>query len=112
MRPEVFWLRDMVLSCHLVSEYIDGQTYESFAEDMARRDAVCYRLAVIGEAVGQVFERAGVLLPAVPWEEIKRMRNLLVHDFFQIDVRTVWRTAAGDVPQLLEALRTVVRPEE
>lgn len=73
---------------------------------------MCYRLAVIGEAVGRVFERARVLLPDVPWEDIKGMRNFVVHDFFNVDVRTVWRTATTDVPALLAALQTVVRPEE
>ncbi len=112
MRAEVHWLRDMVLSCHLIGEYVDGQSYETFAADHLRRDAVCYRLAVIGESVGQVMDRARVLLPAVPWAAIRAMRNLVLHDFFTVDSRTVWETARGDVPQLLEALRTVVRPEE
>ena len=113
MRGEVHWLRDMVVSCDLIGEYVAGtQTFDEFEIDMLRRDAVCYRLSVIGESVGQVLDRLQTLLPQMPWSEIKGMRNLVLHDFFSVDARTVWETARNDVPQLLEALRTVVRPEE
>ena len=112
MRGEVQWLRDMVVSCDLIAGYVDGLTYEEFKYDDQRCDAVCYRLAVIGECVGQVADRLRLLLPEMPWAEIKAMRNFVVHDFFSVNRRTLWETAQRDVPRLLTALRTVVRPEE
>lgn len=112
MRGEVHWLRDMVVRCDMIVDYVSGVTYDEFLDDHMRRDAVCYRLAVIGESVGQVLERLRILLPAIPWTQVKGMRNLVLHDFFSVDPRTVGDTAQHDVPELLAALRTVVRPEE
>lgn len=45
--------------------------------------------------------------PEIPWRKMRGMRNLAAHEYFGIDVGTVWQTATSDVPPLkplLEAL--------
>ena len=95
MRGEVHWLRDMVVSCEMIGEYVEGITYEEFQDDYLRRDAVCYRLSVIGECVGQVLDRVQILLPEVLWQQVKGMRNVVLHDFHRLGHRNARRTAAS-----------------
>lgn len=76
------------------------------AEDAAQLafDALLYRLVVIGEAVKAL---PAVLLesePQVPWREIARLRDLLAHHYYRIDVQVIRRTV--DVP--MEQLRDAV----
>jgi uncharacterized protein with HEPN domain len=113
MLGEVYWLRAIVSSCQLISEYVAGAAADSFDDDdPMRRDAVLYRLGVIGESVPHVTPATRALLPDVPWSTIRNMRNLVLHEFHRVDLGVVWDTASRDVPVLLARLETIVRPEE
>jgi uncharacterized protein with HEPN domain len=48
-------------------------------------------------------------LPSVPWTQIVRMRNRLVHAYFDVDADIVWRTATEEVPALLPALQGALK---
>ena len=39
------------------------------------------------------------------------MRNRLVHEYFHVDVETVWRTIQDDLPQLVQCIQPLVPPE-
>ena len=112
MPGEVGWLRAIVLSCHLIADYVDGVTYDAFEADDMRRDAVAYRLAVIGESVPYVSDATRSLVTGIPWASVRQMRNLLLHEFHRVDLSVVRDTATRDVPRLLTALEGIVRPEE
>jgi uncharacterized protein with HEPN domain len=80
------------------------------AHDFARNgvaDAVLYRLCVIGEATGdlqdynspQIFQ-AGFdnIMPTL--SGFRRMRDLLIHQHWKVDLEIVWNTVETDVPAL------------
>ena len=45
----------------------------------------------------------------VPWSAIVAMRNRLAHGYFDIDAGIVWQTAIAEVPDILPALRALIR---
>ncbi len=68
-------------------------------------DAVVRNLDVIGEAARHVDEGTVQRLAAVPWREMRDLRNLLVHEYFGVSLPTIWQTIARDLPPVLEILR-------
>ena len=36
------------------------------------------------------------------------MRNVLVHDYFEVDFETVWAVVTRDLPALDQAVRTIL----
>ena len=37
--------------------------------------------------------------------------NVVVHDYFQVDVHRVWKIASRDIPQLIKTLEPLVPPD-
>jgi uncharacterized protein with HEPN domain len=59
---------------------------------------------VLGEALRAVSPDLRKSYPELPWSDVIGMRNILIHDYFDIDVDIVWTAAARD----LGRLKTVV----
>jgi uncharacterized protein with HEPN domain len=49
--------------------------------------------------------------PEIPWGPIARMRNRLIHEYFRIDLPTVWQTVRDEIAPLVAQLEPLVPPE-
>jgi uncharacterized protein with HEPN domain len=55
---------------------------------------------VIGEAANHVDADTEARCPDVPWQDIRDMRHLLIHEYFGVSVAIVWETVIRDLPDL------------
>ena len=92
MRSIVELLIDTRDYARRASEYVQDGGYSAFAADPLRQDD----LVVAGEACGQAARQMLMLPPEIPWVAIKAMRNILVHEFWQIDLAIVYNIAHHD----------------
>ena len=67
-----------------------------------------YSLAIIGEAVASAIDDLEAADPETPWHQIRGMRNAVIHQYFRVDVETVWQTAQLDLPMLKTALQRLL----
>jgi uncharacterized protein with HEPN domain len=81
-----------------VEEYVRGSSYDEFLEDGKTVDAVIRNLLVVGEAAGKVPKAVRTRHPEIPWSNMTGMRNILVHDYFGIDLTIVWRIVTKNLP--------------
>ena len=77
-------------------------TPESFNEDFVARNAISMCILQIGELVGKLTEEFKAENNAMPWREIKAMRNIAAHNYGEIDIDILWETATCDIPNLKE----------
>ncbi|HEY3397218.1 MAG TPA: HepT-like ribonuclease domain-containing protein [Armatimonadota bacterium] len=61
---------------------------------------IVHHLQVIGEAAGALSAELREQYPQVPWQKIIRMRHVLVHHYFGVDVDLVWLVVEHDLPDL------------
>lgn len=67
--------------------------------------AVVRALQLVGQAARNVSEETRLAHPGIPWREIIGMRNVVVHDYADVDLSLVWKTVRHDLPPLVERLK-------
>lgn len=97
------YLTDILESGLAIHSYVQGIEFKGFTDDRMRYSAVIREFEIIGEAVGKLPEDIKAKHPNVPWREIKDFRNMLIHEYFGVDLRIVWNAIHQDLPLLLDA---------
>jgi uncharacterized protein with HEPN domain len=62
----------------------------------------------IGEAARHLPEEITALAPDVPWAQIRGMRNVMTHAYFDIETDVLWTTIARDIPALADHVRALL----
>jgi len=78
----------------------DIQTKEQFVNSKITTHAVLYNLQCIGESVYKLSKDFISTHPDVDWEAIEGLRHVLVHDYYQVNLSTVWAIVEQDLPEL------------
>ena len=71
--------------------------------------AVERSLEIIGEAAGRVSPPLQKKQGKIPWKLLRGMRNILAHEYGQIDYEVIYQTAMRDVPALHKKLKEILR---
>lgn len=106
-REYKLYLDDILAASAAIIENIAGLTFAEFAADANRVKAVVLDIVIIGEACNHIPQDIRDRAPELAWDDIVRMRNLIVHGYWRINERTIWETASNDVLRLhsqIEAL--------
>ena len=90
-KDPALYLRHILESIQAIEEYTEGWPEEAFLADRRTQDAVVRRLEIIGEAVGRLPDETKKLASDVAWQQITAMRNILIHEYFGVDLKLLWR---------------------
>jgi len=104
-------LGELVEAAELVARYTAGLSFDEFAASTEKQDAVVRRLVVIGEAVKGLPEPFRARYPEVPWRSIAGTRDVLVHEYFRVDLALAWEMVQADLPQLVRNVRSIMATE-
>lgn len=99
------FLEDILGAIRNIREYTAGLSLQTFAADRKTFDAVIRNLEIIGEAVKQIPEEVRAQSPGVEWSRIGRLRDLLIHHYFGVDVEIVWDIVQNKLGSLEHAVR-------
>lgn len=97
--PKIF-LEHILESISRIEHDLSGLSEESFSKSITIQDAVTRRLEIIGEAVKNLPDSFRKKYSKVPWRNIAGMRDVLIHEYFGVDMALVWRIAKREIPKL------------
>ena len=101
--PAYLW--DMLSAANEVRQIVGEMSFEQFQSDIVVMRATQRCLEIIGEAARRVSETVRQSHPEISWSEIIGQRNILAHEYGQIDYGLLYQTARQDVPELIAALQ-------
>lgn len=91
-----------------IQEYTQDLDAGSFARGSMAVDAVLHNLLVIGEAACRVPPEVTERFPEMPWRAMRAMRNVVAHEYLDVELGVIWRTATAELPAIREPLRRVL----
>ena len=103
-RNKNIYLQDIFKAVSKIIVLTEGMDFRRFSKDERTVDAVLYNFAIIGEAARHTPETTRQAYPDIPWMDMQDMRNLVIHEYFGVDLQIVWKTIKDDLPPLLDML--------
>lgn len=93
-------------SISIIHDTLGDLEYDAFVESVSTQDAVIRRLEIIGEAVKGIPESFRSEHPEIEWKKIAGMRDVLVHEYFSVDIELIWRVIKDELPNLEKSIRS------
>ncbi len=99
MRNDRAWLLD-ILEALLKIEKYSARGKQAFYEEELIQVWIIHYILIAGEAANQLSDSLKKNYPDIPWKGIIGMRNVLVHQYFGLDLDEIWDTVSTDLPVL------------
>lgn len=107
MKATRHYLQDILKAIiHIETYTSDGKA--AFYNDSKTQDAVARNFEIIGEVVKRIPKAVLNQQPQVPWQDIAGFRDVLIHDYAEIDLDEVWLTIKRDLPVLRAAIEALL----
>ncbi|HWB12367.1 MAG TPA: DUF86 domain-containing protein [Pirellulales bacterium] len=101
------YLHDILDAIQRIEAYAATGEEQFFASTLLQ-DAVIRQLSIIGEASAKLPKTLRATQEHIPWADIVGMRNIIIHDYSETDIPTVWHTVQTDLPMLQTAVESML----
>lgn len=106
-RSDALYLHDIKESVQAIESYIKGLSSEDFKQNRMVYSAVIREFEIIGEAVGKLSDDIKTQYADIHWRDIKDFRNMLIHEYFGVDLDIVWSVVKDDLPALYRIVNNI-----
>ena len=97
-------LQDILNAAQLIASYVRGATEADFRTNTQKQNAIIRRLEIIGEAAVHLSDETRQAIPELPFRKMRGMRNIVAHDYANVDLEIVWEVATVHVPEVCAVL--------
>jgi uncharacterized protein with HEPN domain len=108
MQRDLALVLDILAAARLIVAFTDGFDEMTFQTDLKTQSATVHQLMIIGEAVKQLSDGFRAQHASIPWRDIGRMRDLLIHHYDHVNLHAVWLTVTQDIPSLTASLEPLI----
>lgn len=103
------FLKHIMDSIDSIENYTTGKSEQDFVESQETQDAVMRRLAVIGEAAKNIPPELREKHKKIEWKAIIGLKNVLVHEYFGVDIEVIWHIVKEDIPRLKSEISKMLK---
>lgn len=110
MNKDQMYLSHIAEAIQYIERYTHGGRNE-FEQSPLIQHAVIRNLEVIGEATKRLSFPIKQSQPEIPWRQVAGMRDVLIHDYMEIDLNELWNVVEHKLPQLKQAITAMMQQE-
>ena len=108
---------DKILLNHILDCIVKIQNYTdsgrtNFLQDEKSQDATIRNLEIIGEAVKSLSPSLKEKNIQIPWKNISGLRDVLIHNYFGVDLNLVWNVVEKDLAELKLKILDIYRTQK
>jgi uncharacterized protein with HEPN domain len=107
-RNYILFLEDISTRIEKINNFIDNMSFEEFRQDDKTVSACIREIEVIGEATKQIPKEVTNKFNELPWSLMAKMRDKLIHWYFEIDEEIVWNVAVDKLPEIKEQIDNII----
>ena len=97
-------LRDILQAGRLITSYLRDTKEADFLANSEKQDAIIRRIEIIGEATAHLTETTRQVIPELPFRKMRGMRNIVAHNYANVDLKIVWEVGIVHVPEICAVL--------
>lgn len=83
----------------------------AFNQDLKTQSSILYQIVILGEAVNRLSPEFTQSNPQVPIKAIRGMRNRVIHEYKEVDIKILWEVTQTNIPQLLTQFTAIYNDE-
>ena len=103
------YLLDIVQAIEDIFSHVKGLDKNTFFIDIKSQDAVIRKITIIGKATKRLPSALRAREKNVAWKKMMGMRDIVVHDYSEINLMIVWNVIKKDLPGLKKAVEKILR---
>src|SRR5690554_5374208 len=108
MRDDTVYLQHIIESMDYIASFVESGK-EEFIQSRLIQDAVIRNLEIIGEAVKKLSQKLRAQYEDIPWREMAGLRDVLIHEYFGVDLLTVWGVVEKELPRLRPIMEVILK---
>jgi len=103
-----YYLNRILADIEFINSHMKGITQTDLERDAVLCDSMMFRLIQISENAGRLSFGLKEQNPQIPWTDISGLRNRIVHDYGNVNLRIVHDTLSGNIPELERLLKEIL----
>jgi uncharacterized protein with HEPN domain len=106
--------KDLIRLQHILDaiDEIENYTFQVEFSDFQQNSMMIHasvrQLEIIGEAANHLSDELTNNYESVEWKQIIGLRNLLIHEYFGVDIAIVWNVIQFDLPHFKNEILAII----
>ena len=103
------YINEIIEAINNILDFTKGLSYEDFCNNKLVASAVIRQFEIIGEAAKYIPDDIYSKYTEIPWNYMARTRDRIIHGYFDISYKIIWKSIKEDIPDLPDKLKKILK---